>query len=741
MPQIQFTPSQGMVQTSPVQVNTQPNLTISRAFENISKATQAAAQLTGQIRQDNFQEALRQQQVAIAQNDQQWASMTYEQKRDFYPLLKSELVDKYDEDSYFGRQLKASGQLALAKFGTDLQQQGLQDQQQQKSRALTLKVAQAKQQWAGMSYQERKEYMGTLQAELVDAYDPTTAEGRRLRAAGEEALAEFGTTLFAEGVEEEYLDNLTAQNQGIIEFNRQWTQATSYDERADLEAQFYSDFVLPYEGYDDEYSRSLYNNGLEMYGQFQEALAKEKTAINNDNILTSVLKGATSLIDMEGTITSEKYEVVKKRLSGLSDYEQNKSAYNTELSNAIIQAIVNKASTMPKTWENAQAFRNNLMSFAEADPNVKGKQPLKVALNSVVAFENAASVEDNQRLNALVQNDDATMAQVVELGEQLLERGAISQEVYDANVFAKRVKNEVRNITNDVVALYNADNVDGLVDFVRNGRAATVQKVVTSNLQTELADQVEKVGATEAINNVLKKAKSFQDQGIPVGNLDTIDTILGYSKNGNIITNEDALLFTTVMASAIENDYQNATVRSAMPNYMVLRAWQRLGVQDVANRFQTYLTSDVRVQESQVKEVLDQIVDNVSWAENLQEENYNQFRAALAPAIKAGIKAGISPETMEDDWDDVLFSQYFEADLEWGTSSRLLIPKVGGINSEDIYKGVVNYFGEDATVLPADILNPTGEWVVYKDGELPKSYSYEFVDFVARTGTAPPSGQ
>lgn len=741
MPQIQYATSQGMVQTSPVQVNTQPNLTVSRAFQNVAQATQAAAQLTGQIKQDNFQEAVRQQQVTIAQNKQQWSSMTYEQKRDFYPLLKSDLVDKYDEDSYFGRQLKASGQLALAQFGTELQQQGLQDQQQVRARDLNLKVAQAKEQWAGMTYPERKAYMATLQAELVDAYDQTTAEGRRLRATGEEALATFGATLQSQGVEEEYLDNLTAQNEGIIEFNRQWTQAASYDERADLEARFYSDFVLPYEGYDDEYSRNLYTNGLRMYGQFQEALAKEKTAINNDNILTSVLKGATSLIDMEGTVTPEKYEVIKKRLSNLSDYEQNKSAYNTELSNTIIQAIVNKAHTMPKTWENAQAFRNNLMSFVDADPNVKRKQPLKVALNSVIAFETAANTEDNQRLNALVQNDDATMAEVVELGEQLLERGAIPQEAYDTAVFTKRIKNETRNVSNDVVALYNSDNVDGLVDYVRNGKATTVQRVVTNNLQVELADQVEKVGATEAINNVLKKTKSFQDQGIPVGNLDTIDTILGYSKNGNIVTDEDALLFTTVMASAIQNDYQNATVRQAMPNYMILRGWQKLGVQDVANRFQTYLTSNVPVQEADVKTVLDQIVDNVAWAENLQDENYIQFRAALSPAIRAGIKAGISPEAMEDDWDDALFSQYFEADLSFGSSSRLLIPKIGGLTNEDVYEGVVEFFGSGASVLPADILNPTGEWIVRKEGELPKSYSYEFIDFVAKTGTAPPSGQ
>jgi hypothetical protein len=665
MPQLQYAASQGMIDTRPVQYNVKPNLSGARAIENLQKALQGASQFGAQIGQDNFQE---------------------------------------------------------------------------EARNLELKVAQNKEAWAGMSYAERKNSMATLQSELVDKYGEDTYYGRQLRNAGSKAFAAFGAQLQAQGVEEEYLDNLTSQNRGMLQFATDWNAAQNQEERNNLLNKFNENFVAPYENFDDKWSRQLYNNGLKSFAQYQEAFGKTGIAIADEAALSSVLDSAATAVSMYGTVDADLYGEMVGKLSQISNFEENKSKYLTNLGNQIIMGIVNSANEAPRTWENAINFENKLAAFAKVDPRVTNSDAYKSAMTAVRGFKSTANTQDIASLQALVQNDRAKPEEVSMLSSALVARGAITQEVADNMDFLKSERMINKNVTAEASEYYVGGDIESLHDLVSRGKGATVKKVITDNLNLEFATMAEEKDPVEAMTAIMTKVAEYKAMGFDVGSIDAIDAVLSAPSNGGLQTDQDAQNFVVAMKTAIDNGYQSSAITDrAIGDYVVLKAWTKLGVQDMAGKYQSWKTSGARVADADVMEALDAIIDqDWTFAEGVEKNNYQQFKSALAAPIRAALKAGVALDDIKDEWDDAIYANYFEADPFWGGGGRILVPKVGRINDKDAYNTIAEHFGSDSTVLPVDILSPKGKWMVLPaDGSEPQLYDFEYMEFLAKTRIAP----
>lgn len=669
MPQLQYAASQGMIDTRPVQYNVAPNLSGAKAFENLQKALQGAAQLGAQIGQDNFQEEARNLELKVAQNKEAWAGMSYKERKNSMSALQSELVDKYGEDTYYGRQLRNAGSKAFAAFGAELQ---------------------------------------------------------------------------AQGVKEEYLDNLTSQNRGILQFATDWTNAPNQTERNLLLTKFKDNFVTPYEGFDDEYSRELYNNGLKSLANYQQAYAKVGVAEADTDTLGTVLDSAATAVQMYGTVDAKLYGEMVGKLSQISNFAENKTKYLADLGNKIILGIVNTANEAPRTWENALNFEKKLTDFAKVDPRVTETDTYKAAMTSVRGFKNTVNVQDISSLNALVNNDRAKPADVSMLASSLVARGAITQEVADNMNFLKSERMINKNVTAEASDYYVAGDTESLLELHNRGKGATVKTVITSNLSTELATLAEKGDPMEALNTILKKRQEYIDMGFDVGNLDAVDQILSMPANGGLTSPEAVDTFLATMQASIANNYQATSVKQNMADYVILKGWKAMGVQDIPTQYQGYLTGkSVRVPITDSLAVLDEIIDQYDYtSENVGSANYQQLKSALIKPIEAALKSGISMDKLESSWEEVVEADYININSFWGWGGRTLLPKHGGINSEARYKKVAEHFGTDSTVLPVDILSPSGKWMVLPaDGGEPQLYDFEYMEFISMVGQAPTDEQ
>lgn len=693
MPQVSFAGSQGMIQSNPVQYNVSPNLSASRAFDNLSKALQGGMQLATQINEDNFREEGRNLELMVAQKKEEWAGMTYEQRKGSMESIKADLVDKYGADTYYGRQLRNSGEKAFAAFGAQLRDQG---------------------------------------------------------------------------VKEEYLQNATSQYRGMVDFSTDWANAKDQTERLDLLNKFNNTFVAPYEGFKDEYSMKLYETGLRGKQAYQENFNKIGIAIADEKYLSDVADAIPMFIKADGTMLADNYDTLIEKLRSVSTFEQNESKFRAALGQQVVYAIVNEANSQPPTWENALVFQANLEAFSMTDPRIKNSDTYKSALNAVESFKAGVNNQDKQSLTSLVTNDRAPTADVEKLGQQLVDRGAISVEQLDNAVFQKEQNLIDKNVGLDAYKLVSANDIAGLQDLVAKGKKAAVTTAITSNIGITLAANLEKL-ASEAntmsdkeyadkqfgyVAQAMKERQNYIDQGLPVGNFDQVDQILAMNMKGNLTSNSAISTWLRAMELSIENNYQPSEVnKTALKDYAVLKGFQELNVEDIPTAFESYKTSTLRVTNADIKDALDTIVleqDSVSlpftsYGANLTTEemnttNYQQFKTALMPAIEAGLRAGLPISEIKKLGRTMIDAQYINiSPFYWSRSdNRLLIPKVGAIQSADKYQNVADFFGSATTVLPVDINNPSGQWMVLPtDGGDPQLHDFGYIEFIAKTGKAP----
>jgi len=673
MPQITYETGRAGVQITPVQYNVQPNLSASRAIEQLEKGILGAMQLGGKIRAD------------IKEENYQVAALEQKKRHEA--------------------------------FQTEI---------------------------AGMSYPDRKAAVLQFNETNAKLYDENSKFGRQLSVNETAFQGAITQNLKTEGVEYEYLDNQTSQNNAFLDAKSKWLTATR-EEKVEILKDLKSNQIDPLATFEDKYSKKLLANAQTAFGEFQLTFDKEEISQKNNTLWGNALEDVVSHINRNGSLDAEtRDKIIKDRLGNISTYGEKGNELRQKLDEVALNTILAKGKEMfdaAPSFENAKVLQQNLLDYAKVSPKIKGSDTYIKTLNAANSAINAVNTRDLGSLNSLIVDDGAPKKAVEALGTALKARGVLSEEDYNAKLFTKDVRMQQKNVTPQIAAAYQKGDMAALGDFMKNGRGGTVATVVTDNLQLELGALLNTQGMNpvEAIGQIMAKADTFAKQGIYVGKLDAIDNILKMTATGGIRTNEDAKLFVEITRQAIKNNYAPGLRKEAQADYMVLESWSRVGIPDIAEKFQAFKLNPTSVKDADVLQTYNYIVDNDEvFSKDLTPATNARYKAALLPGIKALMKAGVDTDTVTDLFETAIETNYVTLKIGWGSSNRVLMPRVGALNSVDAYETIQKRFGKDTSVLPMNVFEPTGDWMVLnaKTGKT-EIYPFTAIEYLGKFGKLP----
>jgi hypothetical protein len=109
MAAFEYTKSQGGIKAPTANYNVQPNLTVQRGFEQLTKAVSAGMQLGTQINEANYKQALIEQRNTMNQFKTDFDGAAYEQQKEMMASLPDLVVNKYQGDDVRNADLRSRG--------------------------------------------------------------------------------------------------------------------------------------------------------------------------------------------------------------------------------------------------------------------------------------------------------------------------------------------------------------------------------------------------------------------------------------------------------------------------------------------------------------------------------------------------------------------------------------------------------------------------------------------------------
>ena len=592
-----------------------------------------------------------------------------------------------------------------------------------------------------MDYPSRKAAVAARTQERANLYDANNPYGRRLASAENNFLNGINQNLQREGVELEFLDNTTSQNLAFLDAKEKWGDADDEGKQQILAA-LKAEQIDPLVGREDKYSKKLLGSAQAALADFEGTYSKEQILKKDQALYSDGLNAAIAHINVNGILDQEtRDQIIKDKFSGISTYGEKSAEVLRRFDDLVLNAILAKGKeeigTNP-TYDGAQLLLKNLTDYAKVSPKVKGSDGYLKVLNAANSYVNAVNAKDQASLSAMLTDDSASSKAVDQLANTLKNRGVISQEQVSSVNFRKSVLMETKTVKPQINAAYQTNDLNTLKQLKADGKGSQVETVLTANLELEFANLANQEGitATNAVGTILKKANDFAKEGLFVGKIESIDNILSMPANGGIKNAQDAALVVATMKEANKHNY-NAGVRvKAQADIAVLEVWLNAGVPDIAEKFQNYKANPIRTTDKDVLAAYNNVVDNNEYfALDLTPANNERFRSALMPSIKALLKAGVPLDDTAEIFEQAVETQFMRIKPSMFSGS-ILMPRVGALNSEDAFKTVVNYFGTDKDVLPVNVFDPQGSWMVLdtKTGEV-EEYPFEAIERVAKFGT------
>ena len=594
---------------------------------------------------------------------------------------------------------------------------------------------------AKLKLQEDVNYMNTrladadfeTQKKLVEEFQTKTNQYSNPKNKYEQALyadyqAQFGnyaTKLIEYGVQDQYTTNLLNQNTALLQYGQEFNDLSTYEERENKLAEYDSKFIAPYQGFNDKYSKDLLAKAVATKDKFNTALTTERVAIKDNTVTGNAFDLIATNIQIDGVLTAETYGLALDELAKRSDWDKNSTALRQQLADKSIYAIVNNNVTKPQTRENAIEFEKQLNDFAKVDPRIKNTDTFKAAQNSLLGFNKAIDYNEVNSLALKVSTDTYPMSEIKNDAASLKNRGVITDVQEEAYIFKAEEGRKVKNIKDKVTNAYVAQDLDTLVALQNNGNGATVRTVATANITNELAVNSRQMPMDQAFAITFKKIKEFNDKGIYVGNIEPIEQILDYPTTGKLQSEEDVAVYLATVKQARENGYASKSLTKNSGDALVLSTWSKLGVPDIVQKYQAFKLNPKAASDKEALVIYNNLVDNEYSFRNLQGTNDLQLKNVLLPAIKAGLKAGLSASDISG-WESLLFDQYYDAGSYIGFNKRIMLPKDSPIANKNIYEQVTKHY-PNAVVVPKDILDGNGEWIIQtSEGAVSVSADYLF---------------
>lgn len=594
---------------------------------------------------------------------------------------------------------------------------------------------------AKLKLQEDVSYMNTrladadfeTQKKLVEEFQTKTNQYSNPKNKYEQSLyadyqAQFGNyaaKLIEYGVQDQYTTNLLNQNTAILQYGQEFNDLSSYEERETKLAEYDAKFIAPYQGFNDKYSKDLLAKAIATKDKFNTALTTERVAIKDNTVTGNAFDLIATNMQIDGVLTPETYELAVDELAKRSDWDKNSTALRQQLADKAIYAIVNNNATKPQTRENALEFEKQLNDFAKVDPRVKNTDTFKAAQNSLLGFNKAIDYNEVNSLALKVTTDTYPISEIKNDAAALKNRGVITDVQEEAYIFKAEEGRKVKNVKDQVTNAYVSQDLDTLVALQNNGNGATVRTVATANITNELAVNSRQMPMEQAFAITFKKIKEFNDKGIYVGNIEPIEQILDYPTTGKLQSEEDVAVYLATVKQARENGYASKSLTKNSGDALVLSTWSKLGVPDIVQKYQAFKLNPKAASDKEALVIYNNLVDNEFSFRNLQGTNDLQLKNVLLPAIKAGLKAGLSASDISG-WENLLEDQYYDAGSYIGLNKRIMLPKDSPIANKNIYEQVIKHY-PDAVVVPKDILDGNGEWIIQTpEGAVSVSADYLF---------------
>lgn len=627
--------------------------------------------------------------------------------------------------------MKLAGQLKADVNQTNFEKAALEQRERQSQFSMAT---------AEMGYEEKAKAFEDYAKVNSSLYDKNNAYGRKLFAAEQNFILSAQQQVQTQGIDERFYDN---KRDVLNAFSaaQQELQTAAVEDRPALLAKFKAELVDPLEAFKDPKSLQLLDIANEKWNNLSEAVNGEQRLASDQKLVSEFLGSAQAFIDANGRLTPEEYNgLIEDKLAKTAAWATKgnamRSQINADLLNMMVASAKEKMGDNP-TYEQAEALRQSIIDFGSIAPNVKGTDAYKVASNAAAAVRTAIDRQGVADFNALVLDDNATTAQAKDKGKMLLDRKVISQEQYDLGMSKKQVVAKQKSVKDEAAAAVAANNPEKLSELVRQGFASQVATVVTGNLETQLATLAAdpNIGATKAIEQTLAQVATYRDAGIPVAKLPAIDAILASGSNGGLGSNEDAISFVQTMRAAITHGYASPERKQSMKNFAVVQAMLKARVPDIPSALNAIRDNGIRVTDKEVRDAFDEAVDNESFARNLTDRNADKYYQAMAPGIRGLLKAGFSTDEAIDIFETMIESEYIEiTPSSWPFNNRMLMPRVGKLDSASAYERLFksSTFGTDVTIVPSDIYQPEGLWLVIDNTtNTVRQYPFEMMERIS----------
>jgi hypothetical protein len=768
----------GEIKTGAVQYNVQPNLTVSRGFQNLEAAVQKGMQLKQQMNESDFQKRQTDLRNTMSVFKENYEKASWKERQMMAEELKSMETGSTGKDNKWDRELERMGIEFSSAVNVNLEREREQRRKaaaaEAKRRAAAARAASNRRKALQGKIEQLELFETIADAEDVDAQRAaldTWREENITPYVGSEDIDDMaayadGLTIYnklnpkiSTAEENAYQQQRTIEQKvAVVELQRNMSETTDVGLQQQLTNDFFSNYVQPLEGSTDADDLNLYGTALHDYNRANEAVTLKRREIADTALVQDAVLANQAILSANGGITPEEYTQNRDTyIAQRSDYETNKAALNQGYADLTINSVMsqyNRPDFVPTDMD-VKVLNTQIADLAKADPYIKSSPKFREAQNFATQMGNTVNRLKEIDVSAALSNPEVSFNAFKVMSEDLVADGIISDEVHQNNLSTKKVA--VKDSTQRQLMLPYIENGDaeglaGLVSKNPDIRVGTVQSTVAEVLQFQ-HDNVSKANPDSQgrVNaNTLKEWAKYEENGIAPTSLPAIDQALQAPRSGEQMDDQQVLDFLQTYEAKEESGYfiKNVTSRrNAAADYLTLKGMIDFGVPDPGATLYNARQNRVSVKQADVDDsIMDAIGANPTWGENLNPQNSRFLLSALRPVAKVMMEGGYDPSTVGEFVERSLDTDWLRVDPRIGGSSDVWIPKSENIPTAKSYMRVydtINGLLKDNGQSRLEYLAPLsprdadGDWIaIDKDGR-PATFTAEEIGTVSRTGRLP----
>ena len=639
--------------------------------------------------------------------------------------------------------------------GMKLQEQIKEEDFRKRQTDLQNTMAAFNEDYAKASWSQKQVMANELEALVVTPYGEDNRWDRALNSAGTDFKSRVVANLEAEREQRARAAQAAAERRRRTEIDlaylglqQQLQDTTDIGEQATIVAQWKTDNVDAYEGTDPE----AYARALGHYVNARGFVVEQRRSLADNQIRTDVFASVQATVAATGGITVEEYQGLQADLSNLSDYEENKAAYNSALADATLSTLRAQYNSPDRvaTQGDVDLLVTQLKDLVEADPFIMQSPAYRETQNMVSNMQSAVNTGELNTLNAMLYDGTVSQAVFDAKVDTLAENNLLTEEQASQQKYQKSTLRAENTQHETILPLIATGDVAGLRAGVDSGELnrTTVTTAVKDALTAQHADLIQSGENPAAVNSyILNQLSQYQEAGIAPTSIPVIDQTLASPRSGQLLSPEEFNNFIVTYEAAKEAGYFGIADSRVTADYLAARTMMELGVPNPQEKLYNALANPVRVTDSDLNSTLNKAIqDGVGvFVEGLDPRNAELVRTHMRPIVRTLLRADVDASDVIDLVQTGMEASYLRVDPSFGTGNTVWIPKTEEVATEQQYLNVRTAINNEmqkegrslAYVGPMDLQGVTTNWVALDDQGNPLYFPYEVIATAARTERIP----